>query len=144
MGYSTPKKQLDLKEFLSQPAQKPTSKRTFGNRPKPKPADQVDDAGSAPAPAEEPEGSRGWVRLHLRASRHGPAPTGPADSVSLWPPSVSLVHRIGHHRLSGDRQDNAHATWVPAILRAFGADTDDPPAQRALRAPAISSALISC
>jgi len=57
MGYSTPKKQLDLKEFLSQPAKKATYKRTFGNRPKPKPADPVEDAGSAKA--QEPEESRG-------------------------------------------------------------------------------------
>ncbi len=59
MGYSTPKKQLDLKEFLSQPAKKTSFKRTFGNRPKPKPKDQVDDAGGAPAETAEPEGSRG-------------------------------------------------------------------------------------
>lgn len=59
MGYSTPKKQFDLKEFLSQPAKKKSFKRTFGNRPRPKPENQVDDAASAPAEAEEPERSRG-------------------------------------------------------------------------------------
>lgn len=57
MGYSTPKKQLDLKEFLSEPAKKRSYKRTFGNQPRPKPADQVDDPGNVPAEAEEPEGS---------------------------------------------------------------------------------------
>jgi len=57
MGYSTPKKQLDLKEFLSQPAKKTSFKRTFGNRPRPKPAEKTDDAGSATAKAEEPEAS---------------------------------------------------------------------------------------
>lgn len=31
MGYSTPKKQLDLKDFLSQPGKKNT-RRTFGYR----------------------------------------------------------------------------------------------------------------
>ena len=42
MGYSTPKKQLDLKEFLSQPA-KQRPKRTFGFRSRPEPADQPDE-----------------------------------------------------------------------------------------------------
>ncbi len=52
MGYSTPKKKLDLKEFLSQPA-KQRPKRGFGNRSKPKPVDQAvatgDQASKAPA-----------------------------------------------------------------------------------------------
>jgi len=34
MGYSTPKKQLDLKEFLSQPAKKLPTRR-FGERKSP-------------------------------------------------------------------------------------------------------------
>ena len=45
MGYSTPKKQLDLKEFLSQPAQKRPFKRTFGKPSKPKPVDQAAGTG---------------------------------------------------------------------------------------------------
>ena len=44
MGYSTPKKQLDLKEFLSQPAKKPF-KRKFGNRTMPVPADRLGSTG---------------------------------------------------------------------------------------------------
>ena len=32
MGYSTPKKQLDLREFLSQPAKKLPGAAKFGNR----------------------------------------------------------------------------------------------------------------
>lgn len=52
MGYSTPKKQLDLKDFLSQPGKK-VSRRSFGYRSvretTPDPEDQSpasDDASS--------------------------------------------------------------------------------------------------
>jgi hypothetical protein len=54
MGYSTPKKQLDLKDFLSQPAKKPV-RRTFGNRSRPIQADKPDSTNDTPAeqtPAE--------------------------------------------------------------------------------------------
>ena len=49
MGYSTPKKQLDLKDFLSQPGKKNT-RRTFGYR---NPRETTDTP--AETPAVEPE-----------------------------------------------------------------------------------------
>lgn len=55
MGYSTPKKQLDLKEFLSQPAKKRPGAAKFGNRKYPlakiKDEDEavVEDAGESTA-----------------------------------------------------------------------------------------------
>ncbi len=42
MGYSTPKKQLDLKEFLSQPTKKPPMKR-FGMRRAPTPVVEAEE-----------------------------------------------------------------------------------------------------
>lgn len=59
MGYSTPKKQLDLKEFLSQPAKKQQRKTGFANRSKPKPAIRSDEAGAGPAEDSELEESHG-------------------------------------------------------------------------------------
>lgn len=55
MGYSTPKKQLDLKEFLSQPAKKRPGAAKFGNRKYPlakiKDEDEavVEDSGESTA-----------------------------------------------------------------------------------------------
>ena len=43
MGYSTPKKQLDLKEFLSQPGKK-TGRRQFQFRSSQNEAESSDDA----------------------------------------------------------------------------------------------------
>lgn len=48
MGYSTPKKQLDLKEFLSTPAKHKPQVRRFGSM-KPR------EAPKAPEKPEEPE-----------------------------------------------------------------------------------------
>ena len=58
MGYSTPKKQLDLKEFLSQPAKKPYN-RKFGNRTRPVSAvrlDSTDDESSEDLDTKKPNG----------------------------------------------------------------------------------------
>jgi hypothetical protein len=58
MGYSTPKKQLDLKEFLSQPAKKLPRKLTFGSRSRMNPVDRLEDTAEAPAENTEPDGMR--------------------------------------------------------------------------------------
>lgn len=45
MGYSTPKKQLDLKEFLSQTGKKSTRRQfTFRSTQTPEPAETAEDA----------------------------------------------------------------------------------------------------
>lgn len=51
MGYSTPKKQLDLKDFLSQPAKKPV-RRKFGARTRP--IQQAKPDSTTDTPAEPP------------------------------------------------------------------------------------------
>ena len=55
MGYSQPKKQLDLKEFLSTPAKKRPGAKTFGYRRLPTaPAASQDDAPTCESGSEEP------------------------------------------------------------------------------------------
>lgn len=57
MGYSTPKKQLDLKEFLAQPAKKPAFRTGMSFR-KPGASATGSTAPAAPRPraADEPQG----------------------------------------------------------------------------------------
>lgn len=55
MGYSTPKKPLDLKEFLSQPGKK-NMRRSFGYRStSPAPAPEPEETAEAPVTADPAE-----------------------------------------------------------------------------------------
>lgn len=54
MGYSPPKKQLDLKDFLSKPAKKRPGAKGFGFRKFP--AAKVQPAADAPKKPDDQEG----------------------------------------------------------------------------------------
>ena len=58
MGYSQPKKQLDLKEFLSTPAKRRPGGKKFGYRTlTTAPATSQEDAPTGESGSEEPSGS---------------------------------------------------------------------------------------
>lgn len=58
MGYSQPKKQLDLKEFLSKPAKKRPGAKKFGYRRFPAaPTTSQDDAPTEKSDSEKPSDS---------------------------------------------------------------------------------------
>ena len=62
MGYSTPKKQLDLKEFLSTPGKKPFNRGfSYRGRQQPSPTEDTSpietDEGTPPASAKDIQNS---------------------------------------------------------------------------------------